>query len=125
MGYGDAMIQSKLIGGFDRFLIFDERLAKKYYGEKHSILNQLESFLPKNIAKDLYDKYGYSIKQYAYAPKQYNIRGAIYPWGRVTAVLPYDFSSLIPYAVSYDGGKTWRKRTERAKIKHKFLLHLL
>ena len=48
---------------------------------------------------------------------KYNIRGAIYKWGDLTAVLPFDFSSVIPYAVSYDGGKTFKKKLNSDTLK--------
>jgi hypothetical protein len=108
--YGGAMMELKIIGGFDRFLIFDRELAKKYYGKNYHILNQLQTMTPPHIAQQLYDKCREDVKSYSKIARNYNIRGAIYPWGGLTAVLPFDFSSVIPYAVSYDGGKTFEKK---------------
>ena len=115
--YGDAMIELKVIGGFDRFIIFDTFLAKKYYGENYSVLDQLKKMLPTQIAVKLYSDCGTNVKAYSKLANKYNIRGAIYKWGDLTAVLPFDFSSVIPYAVSYDGGKTFKKKLNSDTLK--------
>lgn len=114
--YGDAMIQLKLIGGFDRFLIFQEDLARKYYGENWTIRNQLRTMMPKEEADKLYERNRLDVRDYSKVANKYNIRGAIYPWQGVTAVLPFDFSTVIPYAVSYDGGKTFQKKVSQDTI---------
>ena len=113
--YGNAMIQFKLIGGYKRFIIFPNsekciRIAKKYYGERYDILHQLKTFLPNKDAEYLYNKCGTDIREYSYYAKQFNLHGAVYQWGRTVAVLPYDFSSVVPYAVSLDGGRTFKKK---------------
>ena len=108
--YGDAMLQLKLIGGFDRFIILDESLARKFYGRNYRIKDQLYQLLPHHLADELYNKCGNSVRAYSKIGGEYNIRGAIYPWGGLTAVLPFDFSSVIPYAVSFNGGKSFTKR---------------
>ncbi len=113
--YGDAMIQFKLVGGYNKFLIFSNsekcaRIARKYYGEKCDIYHQLRTFLSRDDAKYLYGKCGNNIREYSYYAEKYHIRGAVYQWGNTVAVLPYDFSTLVPYAVSYDGGKTFQKK---------------
>ena len=115
--YGDAMIELKVIGGFDRFIIFDALLAKKYYGENYRVLDQLKTMLPTKIAIKLYQDCGTNVKSYSKLANKYNIRGAIYHWNGVTAVLPFDFSSVIPYAVSYDGGKTFNKKLNSDTLK--------
>lgn len=105
--YGDSMLQLRLIGGFDRFLIFDENLAKKHYGKNWEILNQLKTFLPVDTAHRLYNRCHLNPKSYANMAGEYGIRGTIYNWGSFPACLVCDISSVIPYAVSYDGGKTF------------------
>ena len=117
--YGDAMIQLKLVGGYDRFLFFTqngyggsniERIAKKQYGNKTSIFDQLKSFLPYRDAEELYSKCRENIASYASYASKYHLRGAVYQWGSTIAVLPYDFSTVVPYAVSFDGGQTFKKK---------------
>ena len=112
--YGHVMLQLKLIGGYDRFLFFAtnpniERIARKYYGDKISILDQLKTFLPCHIAEDIYNKCGNDVRAYSNYATKYHIRGAVYQWGHTIAVLPYDFSSAVPYAASFDYGKTFKK----------------
>ena len=82
--YGDAMIELKVIGGFDRFIIFDALLAKKYYGENYRVLDQLKTMLPTKIAIKLYQDCGTNVKSYSKLANKYNIRGAIYNWNGVT-----------------------------------------
>lgn len=108
--YGDSMIEFKLIGGFDRFLIFEEKFARKIYGDKWKLLDQLKTMYSNDVAIELYGKYRFNVKDYSKIAGKYNIRGAVYKWGSVIAVLPFDFTSLVPYAVSYDGGKTFHKK---------------
>jgi hypothetical protein len=114
--YGDVILQLKLIGGFDRFLIFDRNLARKYYGDNWQIIDQLKTMVPEDIAEKLYSRYGNCETSYARHAIEYKIRGAVYPWGGCTAVLPYDFSSTIPYAASYDYGKTFKKRQPKIQL---------
>ena len=72
--------------------------------------------LPSNVAEQLYYRYGSDVRGYSKVAGEYNIRGAIYKWAGVTAILPFDFSSLIPYAVSYDKGKTFHKKVNDSNI---------
>ena len=108
-GYGPMMLECKLIGGFERFLIFDEEIARKVYGDNWQLIYQLKSFLPEDVADALWNQYGLDPEDYSYVAQKYKIRGVIYHWGRVIAVLVYDFTSLVPYAYSMDGGRTFIK----------------
>lgn len=108
--YGQAIIEGKIIGGIDKFIILDRNLAQKYYGPKYDLLSQLKTFLPPQTAEAIYMKCGSDVKRYSKIAAQYGIRGAIYPWGGVTAILPFDFSAIIPYALSLDGGRTFTKK---------------
>jgi len=121
--YGDAMLQLKLVGGYDRFLFFTqngyggnkiELLARKQYGNRTSILDQLKTFLPLMEAEELYSRCRENISSYAQYASKYHLRGAVYQWGGTIAVLPYDFSTVVPYAVSFDGGQTFKKKFNEA-----------
>ena len=114
--YGDTILQTKVIGGFDRFLMFEPNYARRYYGRNCSILDQLKTMLPEYQAIELYRRFGEDVRSYSTVASEYKIRGAIYNWGSVVAVLPYDFSSIIPYAVSYDAGKTFQKKATEDTI---------
>ncbi len=111
--YGDTMIQFKLIGGYRNFLIFNEYYAKKIYGEHHSILSQLKTFMSHDDAHELFNKCRYDVRSYSQVANKYKIHGAVYDWGRTIAVLPFDMSLCYPYAVSYDGGKTFIKKANK------------
>ena len=114
--YGNVMIQIKLIGGYDRFIIFPtsddtKRIAMQKYGRNYDVLSQLKTFLPEKDALYVYNTCGHnSNHRYADISSKYHIRGAVYQWGQTIAVLPYDFSSAVPYAISLDGGKTFEKK---------------
>ena len=114
-GYGNAMLQLKLVGGYDRFLFFVsnpniEKIARKQYGNRTRIIDQLKSFLSERDAETLYRRCGENIASYASFASEYHLRGAVYQWGPTIAVLPYDFSTVVPYAVSLDGGHTFKKK---------------
>lgn len=124
--YGDCIMCMKLVNGFKNFIIFDERLAKKYYGRNWEIENQLSKLnLPEHIIKKLIYKFEHTDGELYHgrtAPKayalwttlreelfSYGVRGLIYKGHRDGhCALCYDFSSVIPFKVSYDGGKTWK-----------------
>ena len=109
--YGHTIVKTILIGGYDRFLFFDRDASMRLTGQYKPILEQLENIIgDKNIAYQLYKKNGNNIKSYYYEANKYNIRGTVYPWNGVIAVLPFDFSCLVPYSYSVDGGKTFIKK---------------
>lgn len=110
--YGDTMIQFKIIGGYKNYLVFVEDIARKIYGEHCSILDQLKTFLPSNVAHELFNKFGYDIYSYSTIANKYDIHGSIYNWGGVIAVLTYDFSLLYPYKVSFDHARTFQKLSD-------------
>ena len=109
--YGHTIVKTILIGGYDRFLFFDKDASIRLTGQYKPILEQLEDIIgDKNIAYQLYRKNGNNVKSYYYEANKYNIRGTVYPWNGVIAVLPFDFSCLVPYSYSKDGGKTFIKK---------------
>lgn len=126
--YGDCIVKMFLIGGFDSFVIFDENNAKRMYGKAWRIKDQLTSkfgvdrFEAEKIERrcsladgDLYHgrtapaAYVFS-SNYKNLIKEKGIRGIIYKGNRDGhCVLPYDFSAVIPYSVSFDQGRTFKK----------------
>ena len=112
--YGGVIIQCKVIDGFDGFICFGKEAQMFVYHKLISVHDQLLKYLPKKQAEEIYKYVGEDnarILQKVCAKMHINkIRGAIYNWSGIVAALPYDYSSLIPYAVSIDGGKTFRKR---------------
>ena len=80
------------------------------------MINQLEKIVGYRNAQQLFSKYGYDVKSYSKIAPKYSIRGAVYFWDRVIAALPFDISTVIPYSISYDNGKTFtRKITDKFK----------
>lgn len=108
--YGPAIIQGKVLGGFKNYIMFDadqfpsiKHQLTKYYGEYLSPEEQIKS-----IVKDTDDarkiiSAGKSMNNGGYITKlcrKWGIRGMIYKWDNVATVLPFDFSSVIVWAVA-------------------------
>ena len=108
--YGPAIIQGKVLGGFKNYIMFDadqfpsiKHQLTKYYGEYLSPEEQIKS-----IVKDADDarkiiSAGKSMNNGGYITKlcrKWGIRGMIYKWDNVATVLPFDFSSVIVWAVA-------------------------
>jgi hypothetical protein len=126
--YGDCIVKMFLIGGFDGFITFDEHNARRMYGKFWRIKDQLihrygvDSFEAERIERrcsladgDLYHgrtaPAAYSfVTNCRNLIKEKGIRGVIYKGNRDGhCVVPYDFSAVIPYSVSFDQGKTFKK----------------
>lgn len=54
--YGNIILKCAVLGGFKNFLIFDEPLAKRYYGQNYQLKDQVYTILPKNDADKLWQK---------------------------------------------------------------------
>ena len=126
--YGDCIIKMKLVGGFNNFLIFEEKIAKKVYGNKWRIKDQLVNVcnLDERTAIRLEKEFSLHSDLYNHrtAPAAYalwtkfrkslfkmNVRGLIYIGGRDGhCALVYNFADVIPYSVSFDQGKTFEKK---------------
>ena len=53
--YGDTLLEVVIIGGLNRYLIFDEVYAKAVYGEKdYSIKHQVYTLFPKDVADNVW-----------------------------------------------------------------------
>lgn len=126
--YGDCIISMRLVGGFNKFIIFDENLARKIYGSNWRLSSQLKiNGFDSDKAREIEagcHRQVQSLYHGRTAPAaywlwstyrkalflQYGIRGIIYKGNRDGhCALPYDFSSVIPYGVSFDYGKTFKK----------------
>lgn len=131
--YGDCIVMMKLVGGYKDFLIFDRNMAMSVYGEQWRIRQQLMTItgldsdtcsrIEAECSKQqgslyhgrtapaafyIWSKYRDSLYQ------KYGIRGIVYKGNRDGhCALPYDFTSVIPYAVSFDKGKTFQRRFNR------------
>lgn len=128
--YGNCIIEMRLVGGFQNFIIFDENLARKTYGKRWKIEDQLMDVAKLSYSDvmdimRIYSSRGLSLYHGRTAPaalliwtrfssglfKKRGVRGLIYKGNRDGhCALPYDFSSVIPYAVSFDQGKTFKPK---------------
>ena len=122
--YGNCIIKMRLIGGFDRFIIFDERKARETYGPSwrvwdqvlyltgsHDFAEKVKNFMSRpDVTHHRTAPAAYLVWR-EYREKlwqKYKIRGFIYKGNRDGfCALPFDFSAVIPYAVSYDYGKSF------------------
>ena len=132
--YGDCIVSMRLIGGFGGFIIFDENLARQTYGNKWRLKDQLMNVagFDESSAEDTEKRCSSIANASLYhgrtAPaayfiwssyrhslfKKHGVKGLIYKGNRDGhCALPYDFSSVIPYGVSFDQGNTFKKRFNR------------
>lgn len=140
--YGNCIMSMRLIDGFKNFIIFDENLAKKTYGQDWTIEAQISKIMGvdnnsiNKVISDLRGEY-YGQRNSFYngrtAPAAHNlwrmfrkslftehgVRGLIYKGNRDGhCALVYDFKSLIPYGVSFDQGRTFQKRLSNNLYNH-------
>lgn len=127
--YGNCIVQMRLVGGFNNFIIFDENLAKQTYGAQWDLKSQLMNIAKMNPQEadnmvracqsqsSLYHGRTAPAAYYLWRDKKhdlfkrYGVKGLIYKGNRDGhCALPYDFSSVIPYAVSFDQGKTFKRK---------------
>lgn len=127
--YGNCIVQMRLIGGFNGFIIFDENLAKQTYGQNWRIKDQLINVAGFDQRKAQETEYACSRQSDLYhvrtAPaahyiwtsfrhdlfKSHGVKGLIYKGNRDGhCALPYDFSAVIPYGVSFDQGRTFKRK---------------
>lgn len=134
--YGDCIIKMKLVGGFKNFMIFEENIAKKVYGSKWRIRDQLVNVcnLDEKTARSVERELSFSSDLYNVrtAPAAHslwlkfgtnlfkmNVRGLIYIGGNDGhCALVYNFADVIPYSVSYDEGKTFQKKFNQKMFDH-------
>lgn len=127
--YGDCIVEMRLVGSFNEFIIFDRRWAERIYGQNWRIEDQLVNVA--GFPRDAAVKMAQSLSKYSNlyyertAPAAYHlwstvghelflkhgVRGLIYKGNRDGhCALPYDFSSVIPFGVSFNEGRTFEKR---------------
>lgn len=129
--YGDCIVKMYLIGGYDKFIIFSEDWARSQYGKNWMIQNQIKLLIKdESIADEMIRKINQYCRQEGLNPyhgrtapiayfmtsrymrflKANGVRGIIYKGNRDGhCSLPYDFGAVIPYSVSFDQGKTFKK----------------
>lgn len=128
--YGKAIMKLSLVGGYQDFLIFSENIAKETYGKHWRIEDQIRNLFSEEVANRILrynlrmhndnDRHPTLSSHSAYRVVEVvgennliksKCRGLIYNGERDgKCCLIYDFSSVIPVAVSYDNGETWRNR---------------
>ena len=131
--YGNCLTAMRLVGGYDKFIIFDGNLAKQTYGNRWRIKDQLMDVAGFDEREAAQIERSCSRQSSLYwdrtAPAavwlwryyeeslflRHGVRGLIYKGNRDGhCALPYDFSSVIPVSVSYDQGRTFKtKLTDR------------
>lgn len=134
--YGDVIIKAKIPYSYKgKFLIFTEEEAKIWYGDKWSIEDQLRCFTNnENLIYSLKDLGPYRLgRNEQNLLRKIGVCGIIYDWhnhgyGSVMArggrdnghvcVLPFDFKTVIPYAVSYDHGYNFEKKFDEGVRKN-------
>ena len=117
--YGSVILELVIKDGFNNFLIFDEDIAKKYYGSEYRIENQIKKLMPQYydtlINSHKFHMHGLTSSDAYFIwttlrnrLNSTNVRGFIFTGahdGNVAVIR--DFNSAIPNKYSNDGGKTW------------------
>ena len=143
--YGNVILKCILMGGWKGFLIFDGNFARKIYGDKWQVMDQidlivkdraanaeLKNYVQPYLRMELYDprndslgrtnhiifnmfNNGWSAEQRKSGIEKWTnffrkngIRGAVYHGhGDRFCSVCYDYSEVVPFAISYDYGQTW------------------
>jgi hypothetical protein len=127
-GYGGYMILGFLKEGYKNFIIFDEKLAKKYYGDKYRIADQFKSLIRPHHYDEMVRKYDYIFKLPSFSEEvkvlnnnlllklerehdigKTNIRGVVVQYWNSGMLAPVicDWKAVIPYGYSTDDGNHW------------------
>jgi hypothetical protein len=109
-GYGDTVLKMYVIGGFQGFVIYNERIAKEVYGKDWAVRDQLVNVFKISTSEIPYFNDPRKVGCNQDFIMRHGIRGMIYSWGPGYAVNVFDFSTLIPYAVYYPKTKKWVER---------------
>lgn len=120
-GYGNIILKVYLLGGYKDFLIFNSDIAKRIYGERWHISQQIKDLLPEYLADKVLSRThlhmdGLSSRSaYQVASvlgkdiNKTNIRGFVFTGGHDGDVcFIRDFSAVIPVEYSTDNGRTWK-----------------
>ncbi len=127
-GFGRYMIHGYLKDGYKNFLIFDERIAKQYYGADYKVSDQFKLLIRKQHYKYMLDKYGNmitnppsTILKFIYDDiGRTNIRGVVVPYHSSGIYIPVicDWKAVIPYSYSEDDGRTWTQLLNAESYEH-------
>lgn len=123
-GYGRYMIHAYLKDGFKNFVIFNERLARKYYGENWRVRDQLKKLIRPEYYEEIMSRYpnlpnDESIIQTLEGQLgKTMIRGSVVSYGSCYIVVVCDWKSAIPYEYSTDNGETWTKTLNEKNFSH-------
>lgn len=108
--YGPAIIQGKVLGGFKNYIMYAgnefpsiKRQITRYYGSYLTPEEQIKTIVNDPDDADRLIRAGYNMNARSDTAKlcrKYGIRGLIYEWDGVATVLPFDFSSVIVWAVA-------------------------
>lgn len=108
--YGPAIIQGKVLGGFKNYIMYAgnefpsiKRQITRYYGSYLTPEEQIKTIVNDPDDADKLIRAGYNMNARSDTAKlcrKYGIRGLIYEWDGVATVLPFDFSSVIVWAVA-------------------------
>jgi hypothetical protein len=129
-GYGKIIMKVYLLGGYQDFLIFNSDIAKRVYGERWHITQQIKDLLPEHLANKILTRVhlhmdglsSRSAYQVAVALgkdiNKTNIRGFVFTGGHDGDVcFIRDFSAVIPVEYSEDNGRTWKQGITQELIK--------
>jgi hypothetical protein len=139
--YGKIIVKAQLVS-YDKYLIWNEEIAKKVYGGKWSIVDQLDSIVPPNVIEEAKNipYQGTNLYSYITEYRDYTSKNAlaVYSAGRSNSESIYNYiegfvfrgandgnvtvvknvKNLIPVYFSSNYGSTWEKGYNEKTLKH-------
>lgn len=108
--YGPDIIQGKVLGGFKNYIMFDadrypsiRRQIERYYGKLLTPSEQVKSIVKDPYEADMIIRAAKDMNNNTSIVKlcrKNGIRGMMYNWDSCATVLPFDFSSVVVWAVA-------------------------
>ena len=122
--YGNYMIHAYIKDGLKGFVIFNQNIAQKVYGDKWRVSDQLKLLIRPEYYNEMMSRYPYLaddsniIQTLENELGKTKIRGSIVWYGSCWIAVICDWKCAIPYEYSTDNGYTWTKTLNQENFKY-------
>lgn len=106
--YGPDIVQGKVLNGFKNYIMYDANMypsiaaqIKRYYGRLLTPEEQIDSIVKDSEDARILKREGRNMNfgNAARICRKWGIRGLMYDWDACATVLPFDFSSVVVWAI--------------------------